>query len=129
MLQHSRPALALIVFGLGASLAAAEALPPQLAALRDKAENGNVIAEYNLGLAYANGEGVPVDVAEAYVWLSLATEQGSTPKGLAALVAGMTPDQLVEGKRRLASERTNLGITAKPAATPATAAGTAPAGP
>ena len=44
---------------------AADFLPPAIAALHAKAENGNAVAQYNLGLAYAAGRGVAVDQAEA----------------------------------------------------------------
>ena len=40
------------------------------------AEEGNPIAQYNLGLMYDNGEGVPQDYAEAMRWYRLAAEQG-----------------------------------------------------
>jgi TPR repeat protein len=100
MPSHGRSALALIALSLATAVFAADAPPPELAALKSKAENGNAIAQYNLGLAYASGNGVPLDQAEAYVWLSLATEQGSTGKDLGLLVAGMSTDML---------ERANAG--------------------
>ena len=36
----------------------------------------NLDAQYNLGLMYDNGEGVPQDYAEAVKWYRLAAEQG-----------------------------------------------------
>ena len=44
--------------------------------LRKDAEQGDVIAQYNLGVMYATGEGVPQDDKEAVKWLRLAAEQG-----------------------------------------------------
>ena len=41
------------------------------------AEQGDVEAQYNLGLTYANGEGVPQDLEAALKWWKLAAEQGS----------------------------------------------------
>ena len=41
------------------------------------AEQGNANAQFNLGLMYANGEGVPEDDAEAVRWYRLAAEQGN----------------------------------------------------
>ena len=32
------------------------------------AEQGDVDAQYNLGLMYYNGEGVPKDLVQAYAW-------------------------------------------------------------
>ena len=40
------------------------------------AEQGQAGAQYNLGLIYANGKGVPQDYAEAIKWYRLAAEQG-----------------------------------------------------
>ena len=37
---------------------------------------GDVFAQHNLGVRYANGEGVPEDDAEAVRWYRLAAEQG-----------------------------------------------------
>ena len=41
------------------------------------AEQGNPIAQYNLGIMYANGIGVPENDAEAVKWYRLAAEQGN----------------------------------------------------
>ena len=40
------------------------------------AEAGDVAAQYNLGLMYYYGQGVPQDYAEAVKWYRLAAEQG-----------------------------------------------------
>jgi TPR repeat protein len=40
------------------------------------AEQGYTLAQYNLGLMYANGQGVPQDYKEAFKWWSLSAEQG-----------------------------------------------------
>ena len=45
--------------------------------LLKRAQNGDVYAQYNLGLAYFNGEGVEQDYAEAAKWWRLAAEQRS----------------------------------------------------
>ena len=39
---------------------------------RKPAEQGDAKAQYNLGLLYRDGQGVPQDWAEAYFWLDLA---------------------------------------------------------
>mgnify|MGYP001184219924 CR=1 FL=1 len=39
------------------------------------AEQGHATAQYNLGLMYADGEGVPQDYKEAVNWWKLAAEQ------------------------------------------------------
>ena len=42
---------------------------------RPLAEQGNAVAQFNLGTMYANGEGVPQDHAEAVKWYRLSAEQ------------------------------------------------------
>ena len=40
------------------------------------AEQGNATAQYNLGIMYGNGEGVPQDYVEAHKWFNLAGANG-----------------------------------------------------
>jgi len=40
------------------------------------AESGDSAAQYNLGMMYKNGEGVPKDYKEALKWYKLAVEKG-----------------------------------------------------
>ena len=47
--------------------------------LRGAAERGAALAQYQLGLRYANGEGVPRDPDEAARWYRKAAEQGLAP--------------------------------------------------
>ena len=47
-----------------------------LADLRESAEQGDAVAQYNLGVRYADGEGVPENAREAVRWYRLAAEQG-----------------------------------------------------
>jgi len=44
---------------------------------RQSAEQGNTLAQYDLGVMYANGEGVAQDYAEASRWYRLAAERGN----------------------------------------------------
>ncbi len=83
--------LGLVLLGF---VSVARAADSDAAALRGQAENGNAIAQYNLGLMYAEGRAVPRDVIEAYVWLSLATENGATGRALGVLIGTMTADLL-----------------------------------
>ena len=43
---------------------------------RPLAEQGNAIAQYNLGIMYNEGQGVPQDYAEAVGWYRKAAEKG-----------------------------------------------------
>ena len=50
--------------------------PEDIPQLKRDAEAGDAIAQYNLGLCYANGNGVEVDLSETVRWLRKAAEQG-----------------------------------------------------
>ena len=47
-----------------------------IAALKDRAELGNAVAQYNLGAMYYWGDGVAVDYSEAGYWFLKAANQG-----------------------------------------------------
>ena len=57
-------------------LLAAAGFAADFAETKKKAEAGDAWAQYNLGYAYCNGEGVPKDYAEAVKWYRLAADQG-----------------------------------------------------
>ena len=50
--------------------------PNEMAALRMRANAGDARAQFNLGHAYRNGQGVPQDDAEAVLWYRKAAEEG-----------------------------------------------------
>lgn len=47
--------------------------------LRKAADQGDPEAQYNLGIAYIKGQGVPADLGQAFRWMVLAAEQGIAP--------------------------------------------------
>jgi hypothetical protein len=51
-------------------------LPP---GLREQAEQGDAVAQTELGSRYYSGRGVPEDDAEATRWIRMAAEQGHAP--------------------------------------------------
>ena len=69
--------------------------------IRPLAEQGNANAQYNLGVLYDNGLGVPQDRVSAYMWLNLAAMQGresaATIRDLVARL--MTPGQISEAQK------------------------------
>ncbi len=79
-----------------------------LAETRQRADQGEAIAQSTLGVMYENGWGVPQDNVEAYKWSDLATSRvtGDTQKEYAqtrdAQAKQMTPAQLAEAQRRAA---------------------------
>ena len=63
----------LVVGGLAVMVLSAQ---DDLDTVRQAADQGDAEAQYNLGVIYNNGEGVPKDDAEAVRWFQLAAEQG-----------------------------------------------------
>ena len=64
------------------------------------AEQGNVSAQFNLGVMYDNGEGVPQNNVRAYVWWSVAAAQGNEVgrNNRDRMADILTPDQLARGQ-------------------------------
>ncbi len=75
--------------------------PTAVRLIRPLAEQGNANAQYNLGVLYDNGLGVPQDRVRAYMWLNLAAMQGresaATIRDLVARL--MTPVQISEAQK------------------------------
>ena len=67
---------------------------------RPLAEAGHAKAQNNLGVMYANGEGVPQDDVRAYAWGKLAEAHGdkNAPKGVCIMHEHITPAQLIEAE-------------------------------
>jgi TPR repeat protein len=63
-------------FEAGAEAAKAGDFATALAIWRPLAESGDPAAQFNLGMMYARGDGVPEDFAEAASWFRKAAEQG-----------------------------------------------------
>ena len=68
---------------------------------RKAADQGNAPAQVNLGLMYANGQGVAKDEVEAYKWWLLAGAQGDefAKKKIPLIERDLTAAQRAEGKR------------------------------
>ncbi|MDI1250201.1 MAG: hypothetical protein PSV13_15170, partial [Lacunisphaera sp.] len=98
--------LALII---GAAASAQETA--ELASLRAKAERGNGIAQYNLGLAYLDGRGTAPDRMQAYLWLSLARENGARGRALDSLASSLDRATLEAAQQKLSEYKTANGIT------------------
>ena len=47
--------------------------------LRARAREGDPVAQFNMGVKYAEGRGVPQDFLEAARWYSAAADQGDAP--------------------------------------------------
>jgi hypothetical protein len=65
------------------------------------AEQGYVVAQFNLGFMYANGEGVAKNAVQAFKWWNLAAAQGDkqAAENKEILRKTMTPEQIAEAQR------------------------------
>jgi TPR repeat protein len=65
------------------------------------AEQGNVSAQYNLGVMYSSGEGVPEDDVRAYMWHNLSAAQGNeiAQRNKGVVEQRMTREQIAEAQR------------------------------
>ena len=77
---------------------------------RPLAEQGDANAQYNLGVFYDNGLGVPQDKVRAYMWFNLSAAQGRD--GAAAfrdlIARRMTPAQTAEAQRLAREWKPNM---------------------
>jgi TPR repeat protein len=66
------------------------------------AEQGKVTAQYDLGINYSRGEGVPKNDIEAYKWFSIAAANGldKSAKRRDSLAQSISREEIVEGQRR-----------------------------
>lgn len=75
---------------------------PQLAErILHEARAGNVDAQYAMGLICAEGRGVPIDLAQAYAWLTAAVLQGDRDAVTLRNIVGiqMTDEEVEQGRR------------------------------
>lgn len=68
--------------------------------LRESAQHGYPLAQTSLGVLHLNGDGVPLDRAEAYAWFTLAADQGeaSALEAEAALSIELSDEELARAK-------------------------------
>ena len=66
------------------------------------AEQGDSVAQNNLGTLYRDGQGVEKDEAEAYMWYALSAAGGvdAARGAMQVLAARMKPEQVVEAEKR-----------------------------
>ena len=87
------------------ALAAGLALGQEdIADVRARAEQGDASAQFNLGVMYARGRGVPQDYVQAHKWVNLAASRATSDdrkstKTRDAIAAQMTPEQVAEAQR------------------------------
>ena len=72
---------------------------------RKSAEQGNAVAQYNLGVMYNKGHGLQKDNVQAYAWTGIAAANGNADAVQARnyLETQLTPNELEEA-RQLARE-------------------------
>lgn len=85
-----------------------------LTGFRQTAKLGHARSQFNLGVMYYKGQGVPADSVEAVVWLSLAADNGDeqATKYVEKLRAKLNAEQRGEFETRLKSARDTYGSEA-----------------
>ena len=80
---------------------------------RKAAEQNSAQAQYDLGLCYANGEGVTKNYVEAYKWWTLSANQNNAParKYLSILQDRMSREQIADGQRLVSNFRPQITST------------------
>ena len=68
---------------------------------RPLAEQGDALAQSNLGVIYEFGLSVPQDIVQAHMWFDLAVEHGDERAKINRAIAAsqMTPAQIAEAQR------------------------------
>jgi len=68
---------------------------------RPLADAGDATAQYNLGIMYRNGRGVPKDYVQAHMWFNLAASNAhdKAVEDRDRVAARMTPVQIAEAQR------------------------------
>ena len=74
---QGRPFRVFLLAATMVTLLSTTSLSADIEALRKQAEAGNAQAQFDLGVAYGKGQGVPQDSAEAAKWTRMAAVQGS----------------------------------------------------
>ncbi|KAA6185473.1 sel1 repeat family protein [Thiohalocapsa marina] len=84
--------------------------PSKVGAVREAALRGEVDAQYAMGLIYAEGRGVEIDLAQAHYWLSLAIAQGDRDADLLRNIVGsqMTDEEYAAACRLRAGAALSL---------------------
>ena len=69
--------------------------------IRPLAEQGDASAQYNLGVFYDNGLGVPQDYVTAHMWFNLAAARRNrdAERDRDKIAAQMTPEQIAEAQK------------------------------
>ncbi len=66
---------------------------------RKAAAQGVAEAQYNLGVMYGKGQGVPQDSVQAYMWYDLAASRYPPGEDRDAVAERMTPAQISEAQK------------------------------
>jgi TPR repeat protein len=108
-MQRAEAGDAAAQFALADHYRALEQPESMLRWLRESARRSYPLAQTSLGVLYLNGDGVPLDRAEAYAWFTLAADQSesSALEAEAALSVELSDEELAHAKE-LATRYTTL---------------------
>jgi len=70
--------------------------------LKEAAERGEAWGQYNLGIVYADGYGVPESYVQTYAWFNIAAANGheGAKKGKTTVAELMTKEQIAKALSR-----------------------------
>jgi hypothetical protein len=82
---------------------------------RKAAEQGNAVAQNNLGAMYARGDGVPKDLVQAHAWQNIAGAAGlkQAKEALEILEKLMTSEQTAEAMKLARETFERIGTNKK----------------
>lgn len=94
----STTVLSLLLVSLASGVYGQDA--PDFEETKALAEQGEAFAQFNLGIMYYNGEGVPQNNVRAYVWWSVAAAQGDGDARTNRDIVSerLAPEQLARGQ-------------------------------
>lgn len=82
------------------------------AGFMEGALEGDHVAQFNVGVMYYRGQGVPKNVVEAYSWIDLATEGGDVEmvRAQSYLILELTTNQIRQGQRLASTRARKYGL-------------------
>lgn len=98
------PATELVIVSLAVALAAQQKHPEAAEVLQRVTKLGNAETQFRLAVMMAQGQTFKQDPVEAYKWAALAAaqEHAQAKQSMETLESILTPEQLAEGKKRVA---------------------------
>ena len=83
--------------------------------LKQDADQGDAAAQFNLGIAYRNGDGVPKDDVEAYAWINVAAvTDDNAKKSRAEFEKSMSQSDIARARSRSTELSESIRLKRRP---------------